>query len=120
MTTGLKKPESIMTGPKAEAWTELNKAATKWLALLGQELAASEPETKRKVQGCCFDCGRRYGDEYGFPNLLIPDDDWLRIAPHADGNGLLCPSCMCRRLDLQQIKTLARFTSGPLKSSSSS
>ena len=68
----------------------------------------------RRTQPCCFDCGRRYGDEYGFPDLIVPDDVWAKIAPD-EGNGLLCPSCMCRRLYLVGIRCKGRFTSGPLR-----
>lgn len=69
---------------------------------------------ERRMQGCCFDCGRRYGDEYGFPDLIVPDDDWVKIAPMNDEGGLLCPCCMCRRLYLLGIQTTGNFKSGPL------
>lgn len=68
----------------------------------------------RRMQGCCYDCGRRYGDAYGFPDLIIPNDVWLEISPLGDEGGLLCPSCICRRLYLKNIKTSGKFTSGPL------
>lgn len=64
---------------------------------------------------CCFDCGRRYGDEFGFPDLVIPNEDWKRISPSGDEGGLLCPSCICHRLDDAGIKTTGTFTSGPLE-----
>jgi len=62
----------------------------------------------------CFDCGRRYGDEYGFPDLVIPHDVWMIISPSGDEGGLLCSSCICRRLHEAGITTEGRFTSGPL------
>jgi hypothetical protein len=74
-------------------------------------------ERSRRRQGCCFDCGRRYGDEYGFPDLTLPNEVWKHIAPlDNDEGGLLCPSCICRRVYLAGIETKAVFTSGPITS----
>jgi hypothetical protein len=64
-------------------------------------------------RGACLDCGRRYGDEYGFPDLIVDDATWELIHPGSDGAGLLCPSCMCRRAHKAGIRVAARFTSGP-------
>ena len=72
------------------------------------------PAEKRRLQGCCIDCGRKYGDEHGFPDLVIPNDAWKAISPTGDDGGLLCPSCICRRLHDAGITTTGRFTSGPL------
>ena len=72
---------------------------------------------KRRMQGCCIDCGRKYGDEYGFPDLVIHDEAWKSISPTGHDGGLLCPSCMCRRAHDAGIKCEARFTSGPFVSS---
>lgn len=69
---------------------------------------------RRRMKGCCLDCGRKYGDEYGFPDLLVPNDIWVKISPTGDEGGLLCPSCMCRRAsDLGLTSVPARFVSGP-------
>lgn len=68
----------------------------------------------RRMQTCCMDCGRKYGDEHGFPDLVVPNDVWARISPTGDEGGLLCPSCVCRRLYDAGIQTTGRFTSGPL------
>lgn len=62
----------------------------------------------------CNDCGRPYGDEHGFPDLVIPHDIWKRISPSGDEGGLLCPSCICGRLHAAGIETTGKFTSGPL------
>lgn len=65
----------------------------------------------------CADCGRQYGDEHGFPDLVIPNAIWRRISPHADETGLLCPSCICGRLHAAGIsKVEAAFMSGPIQS----
>jgi hypothetical protein len=62
----------------------------------------------------CVDCGRRYGDEYGFPDLLIETWAWKRISPSGDESGLLCPSCICARLHIEGISCMSAFVSGPL------
>ena len=64
----------------------------------------------------CYDCGRPYGDEHGFPDLIIPFEDWKRISPTGDDGGLLCPSCICKRLHDVGIKTVGAFASGPVES----
>ena len=62
----------------------------------------------------CEDCDRPYEDEYGFPDLVIPDDVWKQISPTGDEGGLLCPSCICARLYRAGIQITGKFTSGPL------
>lgn len=65
----------------------------------------------------CFDCGRPYGHEYGFPDMIIPLDIWKRISPTHDEGGLLCPSCICGRLHNAGISGVpAAFMSGPIDS----
>ncbi len=65
------------------------------------------------VQGC-YDCKRSYGDEYGFPDLVVPHDVWKVISPTKDEGGLLCPSCICKRLwEHGYEDVLATFRSGP-------
>lgn len=44
----------------------------------------------------CEDCGAEYGT---FPDYILQDDVWKRIAPREDGNGILCPTCIAKRLD---------------------
>lgn len=62
----------------------------------------------------CFDCGRDYGDEHGFPDLVIEQTAWNAISPDGDGNGLLCPSCLCKRLHVNGIECVGTFRSGPI------
>ena len=83
-------------------------------ALDAHRLARGLNPEKRRLKGCCMDCGRKYGDEYGFPDLVIPNDVWNRISPTGDEGGLLCPSCICRRLHDASISTIGEFRSGPL------
>lgn len=61
----------------------------------------------------CEDCGRPYGDEHGFPDLIVPAWIWEQLMPCRDGGGLLCPSCMCARAYKLDIHCLALFKSGP-------
>lgn len=62
----------------------------------------------------CHDCSRPYGDEHGFPDLIIPYDAWRRISPTGDDGGLLCPSCICKRLHAAGITCEGAFVSGPI------
>lgn len=64
----------------------------------------------------CYDCKRPYGDEYGFPDLLLQKFVWTKISPKKNFGGLLCPSCIIKRLgDLGLENVPACFVSGPLK-----
>ena len=63
----------------------------------------------------CHDCGRAYGDEHGFPDLIIPNYYWNRIAPKPDGGGRLCPSCICAALHKVGIRCEGAFMSGPVE-----
>lgn len=65
----------------------------------------------------CDECGRPYGDEHGFPDLIIPLHIWKRISPHGHEGGLLCPSCICAALYRAGISDCpAAFFSGPIRS----
>lgn len=62
----------------------------------------------------CAGCGRPYGDVHGFPDMLIPDDVWRQISPDGDEGGLLCPSCICERVEALGLTNVPHvFTSGP-------
>lgn len=62
----------------------------------------------------CNDCGIRYGDEFGCPDLVIPKDAWLAISPTGHAGGILCPNCICKRLHAAGIKCVGAFMSGPV------
>ncbi len=62
----------------------------------------------------CFDCKRPYGSEHGFPDLLIPYSAWKQISPTGDDGGLLCPSCICKRLHDANIRCNGAFMSGSI------
>lgn len=61
----------------------------------------------------CLDCGRPYGDEHGFPDLIVPHDVWRVLNPTEDEGELLCPSCMCQRAFDAGVTCTAVFRSGP-------
>lgn len=63
--------------------------------------------------GACYDCGRRYGEEFGFPDLMVPTEVWKQISPTGTEGGLLCPCCIVRRCVFLGIETEARWMSGP-------
>lgn len=63
----------------------------------------------------CHDCGRPYGSA-GFPDLVIPNSAWRQISPTGDDGGLLCPSCICARLEISGITCEGAFMSGPIRS----
>ena len=63
----------------------------------------------------CHDCGRPYGDEHGFPDLIVPSHVWSKISPTGDLGGLLCPSCICARLHNARIRCEGAFMSGPIE-----
>lgn len=70
--------------------------------------------SKRKAQ--CYDCGIRYGNENGFPDLIIPNWAWRLISPTGNLGGLLCPSCIIRALAHKKIKCDGAFMSGNVNS----
>ena len=45
----------------------------------------------------CYDCGLEYGGK-SWIETSIPDKIWKRISPTGDDGGLLCISCIVRRL----------------------
>lgn len=64
----------------------------------------------------CKDCNRLYGDEHGFPDMIIPNEAWEKINPNSCGGGLLCPSCICKRLyDCGLSNIPVWFASGPCR-----
>jgi hypothetical protein len=62
----------------------------------------------------CEDCSRPYGEEHGFPDLVIPYEAWKKISPSGSDAGLLCPSCICKRLHDKGIRCHGAFMSGPI------
>lgn len=52
----------------------------------------------------------------GFPDFIIPFEHWKQISPNGDDSGMLCPSCICRRLAAKNLECIGAFVSGPIKS----
>ena len=55
---------------------------------------ADESEVK------CFDCSEPY--PFGL-DLILPDQQWKWLFPEHNGNGVLCPACICKRA--QKLKS---------------
>lgn len=70
------------------------------------------------IETTCEDCDRPYQCG-GFPDLIIPFWAWQKISTNHDDSGLLCPSCICKRLHDAGIKCEGSFMSGPIESVSS-
>lgn len=53
----------------------------------------------------CYDCGLAYGDT-GWIEAIIPDRVWDRIRPEGSspGGGILCVTCIARRLERLGLK----------------
>ncbi len=53
----------------------------------------------------CYDCGLEYSDD-GWIEAIIPDKIWNKIKPDGceDGCGLLCITCIARRLNKLGMK----------------
>lgn len=74
---------------------------------------SKKDEARSSAGAACFDCGRAY-DDPGFQDLVLDDDVWACISPTGNEGGLLCPSCICKRLHVAGITTRGTFRSGPL------
>jgi hypothetical protein len=62
----------------------------------------------------CYDCSLPYADE-GWEDFIIPHYLWDKISPTGDSGGLLCVTCMVRRLNQKGIRGVAgAFLSGPI------
>jgi hypothetical protein len=82
----------LTSDPPQEQW---RCTSCKWKSepvRLWENQDASEASTL----ACCADCGIEYGT---FPDMILPDDVWARIAPREGKYGILCPTCIAKRLD---------------------
>jgi len=68
--------------------------------------------TKKKTVGC-YDCNLPYGGD-AWIEAIIPDKIWDEIRPkgHDRGCGLLCISCISRRLTEKGIKNVPVWLCG--------
>lgn len=70
------------------------------------------------MSAVCEDCSRPYGHQHGFPDLIIPLWAWEQISTTKDEGGLLCPSCICKRLHDAGVSCEGAFMSGPIETTS--
>ena len=64
----------------------------------------------------CYDCGKTYGEE-DWIEAVIPDKIWIKISPYKNQGGILCISCIARRLIKVGYKNVPVWMCGtePLK-----
>lgn len=73
---------------------------------------AATAAAKRDAIVRCADCRRPYSE---MDDVLIPDDEWVRIAPEPGGYGILCYHCICNRLKaIGRWRVPVYLASGPL------
>jgi hypothetical protein len=58
---------------------------------------SAEPENWPRVIVACHDCGLAYGSE-GWIECIVPNGVWREISPTHDEGGILCITCIARRL----------------------
>ena len=64
----------------------------------------------------CYDCGIKYSDP-GWIEAIIPDKVWNIISPTNNQGGLLCITCISKRLSERGLKDIPVWLCGtePLK-----
>lgn len=64
----------------------------------------------------CYDCGKEYGGD-DWIEAIIPDKIWNKISPTKNQGGILCISCIARRLKKAGYDNVPVFLCGtePLK-----
>ena len=60
---------------------------------------------------CCYDCGLDYGDP-GWVEAVIPDKVWNEISPTGNQGGILCITCISRRLVKKGFKNVPVWICG--------
>ncbi len=59
----------------------------------------------------CYDCDKPYGED-DWIEAIIPDKIWNQISPNKDQGGILCISCMSRRLKEMGFKDVPVWLCG--------
>ena len=59
----------------------------------------------------CYDCGLNYEDP-GWIEAIIPDKVWDEISPTGDQGGILCITCISRRLVEKGYKNIPVWLCG--------
>jgi hypothetical protein len=61
----------------------------------------------------CDDCDLLYSDP-GWVDTYVPDDVWAKIHPERDGGGVMCLTCITRRVVAAGLDRIPlQVTSGP-------
>ena len=61
----------------------------------------------------CHDCGLEYGSP-GWADFVIHDNVWAKISPTGGEGGILCVTCMFKRMQAIGLDCIeGHFTSGP-------
>ena len=95
-------------------WRFREPKAHRFIAREGFEAATrkwQDSEPHRPL--LCYDCPLPYGDP-GWVDVSISDEAWLKIAPWPGGGGVLCLTCMTRRLLAAGLDRVpVKISSGP-------
>lgn len=59
----------------------------------------------------CYDCGLDYQDD-GWVEAIIPDKVWNEISPKNNQGGILCITCISRRLKRKGYKNIPVWLCG--------
>lgn len=75
-----------------------------------------EIDNVRKTNVGCYDCGLQYGGP-GWIEAIIPDKIWNKISPTNNQGGILCITCISKRLQKYELKDVPVWLAGtePLK-----
>lgn len=89
---------SNMNGVFGEAEKRIQQALTSVKSEMNSPSSRKVSSSDGKSVAC-EDCGWGY-EEPGFTDLVLPNDIWAKVAPT---NAILCPNCICKRLDKAEV-----------------
>lgn len=96
----MKRP-SIDDYSIAKTWEHDDKDWEKYANDLDKfidQLYQSTEKSAKNKRAACYDCGMPYGEK-GWIEAVIPDHVWREISPTHNDGGILCISCIARRLE---------------------
>ena len=64
-----------------------------------------------EYSAACYDCGLAYGGPEWI-EAIIPDEVWKRISPTGNLGGILCITCMIRRLKRMEFENVPIWLCG--------
>jgi len=87
-------------------------------ALHSERVRQQKQRTRKNIKTICYDCGLEYGG-ISWIETTLPDNIWDLIKPAEchDGGGILCISCIVRRLNKKGLKDIPIWLCGtePIK-----